>query len=88
MLLFNKMNLNTGDKIRIIKIFYPIGIDKLGKTSTIEVNEDGIYLLDLKMYINIDCIEKIDDNDADKIYIESSKHIYEPIIKSIKNINL
>jgi hypothetical protein len=83
MLLFSKMKFKTGDKVRIIKIYYPISTDKLGKTSLIEVNEDSIYLTELKLYINQYCNE-IDDL---KNY-EINEHIYVPNVISTKTINL
>lgn len=87
MSLSNKIDLKTGDKIRITKIFYPISIDNLGRTSIIEVSDDFIYLVDLKIYINSDCVEKI-ENDSVDIYIDPSNKIYEPIVMGITDVKI
>ncbi len=87
MLLFSKMKFKTGDKVRIIKIYYPISTDKLGKTSLIEVNEDSIYLTELKLYINQYCIDFYNEIDDLKNY-EINEHIYVPNVISTKTINL
>ena len=58
MLLPNKMKYKTGNKIRVIKTFYPLSTNIIGKESLIEVRDNGtIYLIDLKVHINENCIE-------------------------------
>lgn len=55
------MKFKTGDRVRIIKVYYPLSIDILGKYSIIEVKNESIYLLDMKCYINKECIEVFDE---------------------------
>jgi len=53
----------------------------------IEVNEDSIYLTELKLYINQYCIDFYNEIDDLKNY-EITEHIYVPDIISTKVIKL
>jgi len=77
------MNFKTGDLVMITKIFYPMEFDNLYKKSTIRVNDNSIYLIDLGIYINKYCITKIDE---DINYTFDENYIYSPKIIDVKKI--
>ncbi len=85
-MLFNKMK--TNGKVRICKVCAPFfGSELLGKTSIITVIDNGsVFLNELKMYINLDCIEVVNDNSVDEILNEYN--VYKPIILSTTEIKI
>lgn len=80
-LTFSNIDQFIGRKIRIIKVCAPfIGLNVLGKVDYIDSTKNGIFLKNLKINVNPNWIELVNDEDIDIKMEINENTIFDPFL--------
>lgn len=80
-LTFSNIDQFIGWKVRIIKVCAPfIGLNVLGKVDYIDSTKNGIFLKNLKINVNPNWIELVNDEDIDIKMEINENTIFDPFL--------